>query len=661
VFVALVVAAPAAAVTPTTVRAVSATGQELNGNTIMPAVSTDGRWLTFASTATNAVAGVTSGIRQIFLLDRSTGQIRLASKGPTGAPGDQASTQPTMSADGRLVVFQSAATNLGAAGVTNTADDVFLYDRTTDAVRRLSTSITGGDGNSWSRDPRITPDGSTVVFTAAADDLVAGDTGVLDVFLVSTAGGAIERVSARPGGTTANNSSVNGDASDGGRYVAFSSSATDLLPAGADNNGVQDIYVLDRQTGVRSRASVTAAGGEGNGTSSYPSMTADGCLIVFNSMSKNLVAGDDNTGNVKVFVRDRCAGNTEYASLRANGTQGSAIDVPPDISDDGCLVAMISMTLTSPAPAGPAVVLRDRCQGVTSRADVSSQGDLGNGSVFNWPRLSPGSGRYVVFDSSSNNLVLGDNNVNYDAFVRDRANAVPPVAALQVAVSGRRVTADASASRDPDAAVASVRIAWGDGSADSAGVTGFHDYGAGGTFSVTATVTDTDGLTATATKSVTIADAGSGGAGGPAPGGGLVPVTLPPAIARLTLTGGLLSRTSFTAVPKNGRVGGRRGALLLLSVSENATVQLRFERVVKGRRSGKTCSAKARKGTRCTLYRAAGTGSAPAKAGDVDVPLTGRTSTGALTPGTYRVTAVARAADGRTSAPVTSTFTFKRR
>jgi hypothetical protein len=78
----LVVAAPAAAVTPTTVRAVSATGQELNGATYFPAVSTDGRWLVFVSSATNAVAGVTSGIPQVFLLDHSTGQIRLVSKAP---------------------------------------------------------------------------------------------------------------------------------------------------------------------------------------------------------------------------------------------------------------------------------------------------------------------------------------------------------------------------------------------------------------------------------------------------------------------------------------------------------------------------------------------------------------------------------------------------
>ncbi len=122
--------------------------------------------------------------------------MRLVSKAADGTPGNGRSIQPTISADGRFVAFQSIATNL-ASGATNASDDAFLFDRNDGSLRRLSTSLTGGDANDWARDPQLSADGSTVVFSSPASNLVARrHERQLDVFVVSRRPAARSRASA---------------------------------------------------------------------------------------------------------------------------------------------------------------------------------------------------------------------------------------------------------------------------------------------------------------------------------------------------------------------------------------------------------------------------------------------------------------------------------
>ena len=654
VLAALAITPAAQAISPTTTRVVSTTGAQLNGDTTSSDVSRDGRWVAFSSTSTNILTGAPT-VRQIYLADRVTGAVQMVSKAADGTPGNGRSTQPTISADGRFVAFQSIATNL-ASGATNTFDDAFLFDRMDGSLRRLSTSLTGGDANDWARDPQLSADGSTVVFTSPASNLVPGDTNFIDVFVAPTAGGPLQRISAKPDGSQANGTSVNGDASDNGRFIVFATDASDIAPG--DTNAKRDIVVIDRDTNQRTRADVTSAGGEANGDANYPQISANGCFVVFNATATNLVAGDDKTAALKTFVRDRCQGSTEFASLRNDGTQGSVSAVPPQISDDGCTVAMLSATLT----ATPGVVLRDRCQGATLRADLSTAGELGNGAIPSWPRLSAGTGRFVTFDSLSTNLVPGDTNAASDVFVRDRANALAPTASLDLKVDAAgRVVADASASADPDGRIVSAKIGWGDGTPEDSGLTATHAYTRGGAFTVTLIVTDSDGLTATATRNVTVGggdDPGTTPGTTVTPGGPLDVPTLPRGAVKPSLTAVKLSRSTFAAAPAHGTAKGKQGAKLTLTANTAAKLTLRFERIVKGHKAGGKCSPTAHHGARCTAYKAGGTATASLRAGANNVALSGRIGSRALAAGRYRLTLTARTADGRTSSALTRTITI---
>src|SRR5262245_30724593 len=142
---ALVAAAPASAVVPTTARvSLDSTGAQINSYNALPAVSADGRWVAFDSYSDVVVPGDANKVRDVFLRDRQTGQTRRISQRPGGLDANGPSAGPSISADGRYVTFLSDATNL-STGTQNATDDVYLYDRVTDKLTRLSTSLTGND------------------------------------------------------------------------------------------------------------------------------------------------------------------------------------------------------------------------------------------------------------------------------------------------------------------------------------------------------------------------------------------------------------------------------------------------------------------------------------------------------------------------------------
>ena len=639
------------AISPTTTRAsLTATGAEILGYNALPSVSADGRWLAFDSYSDAVVAGDANGTVDVFLRDMHSGSVRKISQLPDGTDGNQASAAPSMSADGRYIAFISDATNL-APGINSTADDVYVYDRVANTLRRVSTSLSGKDGAGISREPRMAADGKYLTFESTANDLVAGDPSRKDIFLADVATLALQRVSVKPDGGVPNSDSYASDVSDGGRFVAFSSFASDLVAG--DLNGVPDMFVRDMAAGTTTRQSVSASGGEGNATSERADITADGCYIAFYSTASNLVTGSG--GSLKAMVRNRCNPNTEVASLSNSGVVYPVYNRPVSISDDACTVVFVTGTaIVTPAPGVLAVILRDRCQGITTRADVSTAGDLGNANV-DYVQLSAGSGRYVVFDSGANNLVPGDAGGNFDVFIRDRANAAPPIADLQVTVSGRRATVDATGSRDPDNRIASATIAFGDGSPDQTGLNAAHDYTREGTFSVTLVVTDGDDLTTIASKNITI---------GPVATGPLPPDTTPRTgtgrPAKLVLSGGVLSALRFKPVARRGKIGRGRGATLLIASSEAARFDLLVERAVAGRRVRGKCKADAEKGAGCRTYKASGRIAGNLRKGDNTIKLTGRAGAKALRPGRYRLRVTASAADGRRSGAIIRAFTISR-
>lgn len=256
---------------------------------------------------------------------------------------------PATSSAGRYVAFQSNASTL-VANDTNGADDIFVRDLKKGTTTRVSLSSSGGEASGNSRHPAISADGRYVVFNSRAENLVAEDNnGFWDIFVRDTVAGTTTRVSVDSAGKQSNNHSRHAAISDDGMYIAFQSTASSLVAG--DTNGVRDVFVHNRITGVTSRVSVANSGGQSNGVSgegwgadlswaSRPAISADGRYIAFQSDATNLVSGDTNAAG-DVFVRDVVGGTTIRASLGLDGKQNVGGSSQPTISDDGRHVGFV--------------------------------------------------------------------------------------------------------------------------------------------------------------------------------------------------------------------------------------------------------------------------------------------------------------------------------
>jgi Tol biopolymer transport system component len=326
----------------TTARVSVATGgAQGDGNSSFPSISADGRFVAFQSLATNLVVGDTNGISDVFVHDRLTGSTARVSVGPAGAQSDFNSQNASISADGRYVAFESDATNL-VAGDTNFVQDVFVHDRLNGTTERVSVDAAGMEATQNSFSPSISSDGRYVSFTSAATTLVAGDTnGFWDIFVRDRVGATIERVSLSTAGAQGNFLSFESAISGDGRFVAFGSLASNLVAG--DANGAADVFVRDRLNASTERVSIDSGGLPGNMNSNMPAISPDGRFVAFGSSATNLVAGDTN-GRDDVFLRDRTSGTTERISLATGGAQADAnSQAPPAVSHDGRFVAFGSL------------------------------------------------------------------------------------------------------------------------------------------------------------------------------------------------------------------------------------------------------------------------------------------------------------------------------
>ncbi len=388
-----------------------------------PAISEDGRYVAFVSWASNLVSDDTNGMGDVFVVDRDTGGIERVSvssagqEGNDSSGGSEGSPFPAISADGRYVAFESCASNL-VPGDANGCSDVFVYDRQTSSIERVSVASGGGDANADSYGPSISADGWYVAFDSDASNLVPGDTnGYPDVFVRDRQTGITERVSLASGGAQGNWDSMRASISGDGRYVAFESWASNLVPG--DANDRTDVFVYDRQTSSIERVSVASDGTEANGFSWEPSVSADGRYVAFESYASNLVTGDTN-GSCDVFVHDRQSGSTERVSVASGGGDANADSYGPSISADGWYVAFdsdASNLVPGDTNGYPDVFVRDRQTGITERVSLASGGAQGN-----WDSMRAsisGDGRYVAFESLASNLVSDDANGVDDVFVGD--------------------------------------------------------------------------------------------------------------------------------------------------------------------------------------------------------------------------------------------------
>ena len=256
------------------------------------------------------------------------------------ADGADAWNPASPSADGRYVAFASSATNLVAAD-TNGRSDVFVRDRASGTTERVSVSSAGVQGNSASAAPAISADGRYVVFSSSANNLVADDTnGASDIFLRDRVAGTTTRVSLGTGDVVANNSCFLPSISADGTTVAFSSDADNLVSG--DTNGSNDIFVRHLASGVTTRASVTSAGVQANSASATCSLSADGRFVAFWSWATNLAETEDTNAQADVFVRDRTAGTTTRVNVGWDGAQATGYSEQFSISSDGQYVAFSS-------------------------------------------------------------------------------------------------------------------------------------------------------------------------------------------------------------------------------------------------------------------------------------------------------------------------------
>ena len=407
---------------PTTSRvSVSGTGGQASGDSDFPILSADGVIVAFASSAANLVPGDSNGAGDVFVKNCSTGAIVCVSLSSSGTPVDGESYAPSISGDGQRVVFVSnGATLVPSDG--NQVADVFLRDLGPQTTTRVSVSPTGAEADGASSAPRISMDGLFVSFSSLATNLVSGDTnGQSDVFVRNLQAGTVECVSRGTGGTPANGQSEGAVISPDGRYVVFASTATNLIPGedAASTTQVWDLYRRDRSNGAIVRVSSSVAGLKSNGYSYASAVSADGRYVSFTSLATNLVASDVN-GQSDVFVRDVQAGTTMRVSVGLGGSDSAGESLRPSMSGDGRYVTFESSAgnlVSDPSPEGSTwIYLRDLQTGTTLRVISASGEDTGDGGTFH-ATISL-DGRWIAFSSAEPALVAGDSNGLVDVFVR---------------------------------------------------------------------------------------------------------------------------------------------------------------------------------------------------------------------------------------------------
>jgi len=409
-----------------TVRAIDLVSDGVNGavgnnSSNGVATTTDGNLVVFYSDANNLISNDTNQARDVFLHDRSantTERVSVSSSGQqANGPSHAQGGSPSVSADGQIVAFYSDATNL-VAGDTNAQPDVFVRLRGDGSTERVSVASDGTQGDGPSVNPSISADGRFVAFQSRATNLVPNDTNnAADIFVRDRSNNTTERVcdSVQP-----NRYSFTPSISADGRFVAFASAATNLVPD--DTNGHLDIFVCDRTTGSIERVSVgnLSGGGtaQGDGDSILPAISGNGLVVGFKSLADNLVP-DDRNNVVDVFIRDRAANVTERISVNFNGGNANDFSFPPTLNSDGRFVgfgSFASNLVVGDTNSASDVFVRDRQIGVTKQADVNGLGESANGGTPDVVPALSGDGKQIAFVSFATNLVPIDGNGSSDAY-----------------------------------------------------------------------------------------------------------------------------------------------------------------------------------------------------------------------------------------------------
>lgn len=391
-------------------------GGQANNTSKYPAASDKCFYVAFESWADDLVLNDTNFRTDIFVHQRSTGYTTRVSVSSTGDQGNKDHKYPSISADGRFVVFESESTNL-VPNDNNWQCDIFVRDRYLKQTERVSISSTGKEGNGGSYFPSISEDGRYVSFESWATNLVVGDTSpTYDIFVHDRLLKTTLRASVDSSGAQANGHSRAGFMSPCGRFVAFQSEANNLVSG--DTNGCLDVFIHELAIKKTTRVSVDSSGVQGNFKSYWASISEDGYYIAFQSEANNLVPGD-NFGAMDIFVHERLTGLTERVSVSSSGAEAKGSSAAPCLSKYGRYVSFNSSAwnlVPNDNNFKSDIFVHDRQTKETRRVSVSSSGSEGNYSCDSDSAISP-DGKFVAFCSYADNLVPNDTNNAGDVFI----------------------------------------------------------------------------------------------------------------------------------------------------------------------------------------------------------------------------------------------------
>ncbi len=379
---------------------------EMVGNVL----SSDGRYVVFASSSSNLVSGDTNNTADVFVHDRVNHTTERISVANGGREVSGASIHSSISIDGRYVAFESDASNL-VSGDTNGVRDIFVYDRVNRTTERVSIGSGGVQANGSSQWSSISADGRYVVFISGASNLVSGDTNRTgDIFVHDRVNHTTERVSIGNGGVEANTDSAYALMSADGRYVVFASGASNLILG--DTNNEADIFVHDRTTHTTERVNVGNGNVQANDSINFLySISADGRYVAFESGASNLVLGDTN-GTNDIFVHDRMNHITERVSIGSGSVQANGFSFSPSISENGRYV-VFSSDASNLVPGDTNneadIFVHDRTTHTTQRVSIGV-GSIQANDWSSYPSISSTNGLYMSFVSNASNLVSGDTN-----------------------------------------------------------------------------------------------------------------------------------------------------------------------------------------------------------------------------------------------------------